>query len=71
MLPKVTDVVESALVLMQQTGTKEVEYMTTDFRDAFKQLRVNPQERRYLGGEGLLGFFVYLVVLFGVKSGPL
>ena len=25
----------------------------------------------YLSGEGLRGFFVYLVVLFGIKSGPL
>ena len=70
-LPKLTDVVEAAMSLMKKTGSTEIEYMTTDFRDAFKQLRVHPHEQRYLGGEGLKGFFVYMVVLFGNKSGPL
>ena len=39
--------------------------------DAFTQMEVDPTERKYLGGQRLGGFFVYCVLLFGVKSGPL
>lgn len=38
---------------------------------AFKQLFVRSSERRYLAGYAADGWFVYLRVLFGVKSGPL
>ena len=70
-LPRLTGVVDDARELMAKTGAAAVDYMTADFKDAFKQLKVNEKEQRYLGGEGLRGFFVYVVVLFGIKSGPL
>ena len=70
-LPKATDVVADALDLMEATGEPECEYFGLDFADAFKQLEVDPQEQRFLGGEALGGFFVYQVLLFGIKSGPL
>jgi hypothetical protein len=42
-----------------------------DYRDAFKQLKVGPSEKRYLAGRALGGFFIYHTVLFGIGSGPL
>ena len=46
-----------------------------DCKDAFKQLKVDPSESRYLAGSATLdrqpGLFVYKTVLFGVKTGPL
>ena len=70
-LPRATDVVCDALDLMELHGTPEVEYFVLDFKDAFKQLTIAPVERKYLGGEALGGFFVYTVLVFGIKSGPL
>ncbi len=40
-------------------------------RTPFKQLKVAPIEQRYLGGAALDGYFCYMVMLFGVRSGPL
>ena len=42
-----------------------------DFADAFKHLHVSPLEQPYLAGKAWNGVFVYLVVLFGIGSGPL
>ena len=50
-LPKATDVVADALDLMESTGEPECEFFGLDFADAFKQLEVDPQEQRFLGGE--------------------
>lgn len=38
---------------------------------ASKQLRVDPNERRFISGVGLGGYFVYNTILFGIGSGPL
>ena len=45
--------------------------MITDFAAAFKQLHVSESEQACLGGQSLGGYFVYKVVCFGIKSGPL
>ena len=49
----------------------QVDLMVLDFKSAFKQLRVHPDERRFLGGKVGELFFVYSVVFFGIVSGPL
>ena len=75
-LPRLLDAVEGTLVVARALKPDEdLEVGTLDYIDAFKQLWVAPEERRHLSGqatlEGVVGFFVYLTVLFGVKSGPL
>ena len=71
MQPRLTEVVADALDLMVPQRQSKGEYMVLDIRDSFKQLRIQPSERRFLGGEALGGFIVYLVLIFGVESGPL
>jgi hypothetical protein len=44
--------------------------LVLDFRDAFKQLHVHPDEQRFLSGTLSQGWFAYLRVLFGVVTGP-
>ena len=44
--------------------------MILDFAVAFKQLPVTKDECKFLGGQAMGGFFAYLVVCFGVESGP-
>ena len=75
-LPRLLDAVEGTLVVARSLKPSEdAKVGTLDFIDAFKQLWVAPEERKHLSGcatlEGVVGFFVYLTVLFGVKSGPL
>ena len=58
-LPRAMDILDSAARLMEKAGPEEtLSGMVLDFRSAFKQLRVHPDERRFLGG--VLGdvFFV-------------
>ena len=62
---------EGILDLIHQHGGGEWELFGSDFSDAFKQIRVAPREQKYLTGKALQGYFKYLTVLFGVKSGPL
>ena len=52
-------------------GPNAWETMVLGFADAFKQLPVAPDERRDLRGKALGGYFVYRVVCFGMKRGPL
>ena len=70
-LPRVTDVVADTLDLQEEWPKCDVEYFVLDFKDAFKQLSLDPRERRYMGGEALGDFFVHRVLVFGIKSGPL
>ena len=70
-LPRATDVVSDAFDLMELHGSSEVEFFVLDFKDAFKQLTIAPVAGHFLGGEALGGFFVYTVLVFGIKSGPL
>ena len=39
--------------------------------DAFKQLRVSPEEQAFLAGRWTEGLFRHLTVMFGIASGPL
>ena len=71
-LPRMSDVIDDCVDLMLATETSEdVEAAVFDFKDAFKHLRVAPEEQPYLAGRAWGGLVVYLVVLFGVGSGPL
>jgi len=71
-LPRLRDAVEDAMVLFESLEPGEqVGLMSLDFKDAFKQLPVRHSEKRYLSGHAVGGYFVYHVVLFGVRTGPL
>ena len=71
-LPRLKDAVDDALDLFEGLAPGEqVALMSLDFKDAFKQLPVRHSEKRFLAGQALGGFFVYHVVLFGIKTGPL
>ena len=71
-LPRLRDVVQGVMVLLESKANHEgIEFLTLDFRDAFKQLHVVASERPYLAGAAMGGFFSYRTVLFGVGSGPL
>ena len=70
-LPRLADARDDILHAISQAGHDGWECAVLDHADAFKQLRVNDAERRYLGGSALNGWFVYCTVLFGIKSGPL
>ena len=58
-------------LLEDKDNNEGVEFLTLDFRDAFKQLHVVASERPFLAGAAMGGFFSYRTVLFGVGSGPL
>ena len=70
-LPRLADARDDVLHGIAMAGHDEWECAVLDFADAFKQLRVDEAERRFLGGRALGGWFVYCSILFGVKSGPL
>ena len=71
-LPRLRDVVEDAMILYESKEKDEVvRLLSLDFKDAFKQLPVRHNEKRYLSGMAAGGFFVYHVVLFGIRTGPL
>ncbi len=71
-LPRLMDAVNDGLELAHgQHDHTEYEHLGIDFSDAFKQLPLDPAEWRHVGGAALGGYFVYVVLLFGVRSGPL
>ena len=71
-LPRLRDVVSDILDLLECKEQHEhVLLVTLDFSDAFKHLQVRDSEKRFLAGQAKGGFFVYNIVLFGVKTGPL
>ena len=70
-LPRLSDACEDVLTLIDTVGAESWECVGLDFADAFKQLKVAPEERRHLGGKALDGYICYRTVLFGVRSGPL
>lgn len=71
-LPRLRDVIEDAMNLYEACLEGEtVCLLSLDFKDAFKQLPVRDSEKRFLSGMASGGFFVYQVVLFGVRTGPL
>ena len=61
-----------ALRLLRSCPEQEsAAYMVLDFADAFKQLRVAPDEQTFLAGRWPQGWFRYMTVMFGIASGPL
>ena len=71
-LPRVKDIIEGVMELLEGKNNNEgIEFLTLDFRDAFKQLHVVASESRFLAGAAMGGFFSNRPVLFGVGSGPL
>jgi hypothetical protein len=71
-LPRLSEVIDSGvLFLKERTSSKLLEFVVLDFKDAFKQLRVHANERRYLSGRCSRGWFMHLRILFGIVSGPL
>ena len=71
-LPRVGEVTRSVIELFGHTQRgDEVSFMSLDFKDAFKQLVVSDEEKRFLSGKVGRRWFVYHRLLFGVASGPL
>ena len=69
-LPKVKDIVGGFMELPEDRNNNDgVEFLTLDFRDAFKQLHVVASEKPFWAGAVMGGFFSYRTVLFGVVSG--
>ena len=69
-LPRLQDARYSILELIEKVEGNDWEIMGLDFSDAFKQIKVAPEERKYLTGKALDGFYKYLTIMFGVKSAP-
>lgn len=71
-LPRLKDAMEDVLHLLEtRLPGERVRFMSLDFSDAFKHLTVRDNERRFLSGRALGGFFMYRTVLIGIKTGPL
>ena len=71
-LPRLCDVVQATLDLMEAGyDSDQLSFMVADFKDAFKMLKTNPSERRFLAGKALDSYFVFCTVLFGIGTGPL
>lgn len=71
-LPRLRDIIEFAgALLAQRTSAASVRCLVLDFKDAFKQLSVAPDEQRFLSGSWSKGWFVYQRLLFGIVCGPL
>ena len=68
-LPRLQDVIDCTLDLLQvaeQEAREEevgLEYAVRDFADAFKMLKVDDSEQRYLSGQAMGGWFAYRAVL--------
>jgi len=71
-LPRLMDVVRSALVLLRQRSAScGVEFGVLDYGDAFQQLTVSDSERGYVTGCLTCGWFAYRKVLFCIGCRPL
>ena len=71
-LPRMSDLVEDVSILLEQLQPgEEIKLLSLDFSNAFKQLAVRDNEKRFLSGTACNGWFYYNKVLFGVRTGPL
>ena len=55
-LPRISDLMQDILDVIELAGPEGGECMILDFADAFRQLPVAENERRFLGGQALGGF---------------
>ena len=69
-LPRVGDIMIDILELLGTDGTIDIDLNTADFKDAFKQILANPEERKFMCGKGLKGWFCCRTLLFGLGSPP-
>ena len=58
-LPKLSDALVDIIHVIQKNPGQQVDLIALDFKDAFKQLRVDPKESRFLSGRFSAGWFVY------------
>ena len=71
-LPRMRDAASDALDLMEERQPGEfIALLSLDFSDAFKQIPVKHEEKRFLSGQAMGGYFYFHKVLFGIKTGPL
>ena len=70
-LPRLQDVRDDILELIEQHGGEAWDMMGLDFSDAFKHIKVHKKEQKYLTGKAMNAYFKYRTIMFGVKSGPL
>ena len=71
-LPRMRDLVNDIAQLLELAEPGEsVKVLSLDFSNAFKQLAVRTNEKRFLSGRACNGWFYYHKVLFGIRTGPL
>ena len=71
-VPRMRDAAGDALDLMEKKQDGEiVALLSLDFSHAFKQIPVKHEEKRFLAGQAMGGYFYFHKVLFGIKTGPL
>ena len=71
-LPRLRDAASDVLDLLERRQPNEViALLFLNFSDAFKQIPVKHEEKRFLSGQAMGGYFYFHRVLFGVKTGPL
>jgi hypothetical protein len=68
-LPRLQDAVDDAKYLRSQ-GDEELEWLVLDVADAFHNIPLRPQERRFACGKIGGRFVVFLVLCMGGKSAP-
>ena len=77
LLPRLLDVVYLTMQLLTiaAAGGVGVEYMVLDFKEAFWQLPLSPEERRFfcamLTMDGIRKYLVYLRTVQGSRGAPL
>ena len=71
-LPSLSDLAKDLIELAGKGDhLEDLEIFIIDFKDAFKQLRVAPEEQIFVSGQVSAGWFAYTRLLFGIVSGPL
>ena len=72
-LPRISDFIDDVLTVNEQANEQGAAWETLilDFSDAFKHLKIDEAEQKYLAGRALQKCFVSVVLLFGVRPGPL
>ena len=68
-LPRITDVINDAYTL-RQADDGDLEFLCFDISDAFNNVPVHPEERRFLCASVQGKFIVFDSLVFGSGSSP-
>ena len=71
--PRISDFIDDVLTVNEQANEQGAAWETLilDFSDAFQHLKIDGAEQEWLRGRALQKCFVSVVLLFGVRPGPL